>query len=960
MKIKPIRICLLLLIALFAALLLCSCNKVVVVSGIHMKDDAVIEMVTGEFSYDGKVVVVEYANGEKNEVNLTEEMIPEAERLKFFKMGEQEVKVVYSGRFVTTMKIKVLRHSFDDIYELVGYTCTYDGTPHRVELNHELPEGAVADYIYGNTFTNAGTYNIVAVLTKEGYVSKTLSTQLVIEKATYDTTELEFSSKTFTYDTEAKTLQAENVPDGVNVRYDVYSGNIRITNAVNTGTYRVVAHFDNTNSNYNSIPDRQATLTIQKADYDMSQVFLNNVTKTYDGINYTPTLDSSSVLPSGVSVSFVCKDKDGNVVTSNANAGEYDIIAHFASNSANHNPIPDMSAKLVVKKRVIEFGDDILFDDRTYNYDRQVHSLAVVGTIPDGVNVSYENNDQSNVGVYEVKAKFEAVNPNETVDVEELTSYLTINQIIKSVLINGHTISEADLRYDSSTYTISLFGLDTDIYYIKSISFYYIDDNDQQVRVVWGDAEYELIDKKTYNYSISFGFNDEQDDENITLLPSTGTFTYVDIVFDNKVVDYDGSPHTLQAYNVPSTYNYYYSYYLKGELVSQAVNAGEYEVVLHVLDGESLVFNKTAYLLIKKLTIDLSAVEFNSDELSYNGSQHTLEVTASTLPAGVSVTYEYKLNGVVVDSAINAGTYLVTAHFAPVDSVNHEINVQEKSANLVINKCVIDVSGVEFNGATVEYDGQRHYIYVTESTLPEGVTVEYLYYGVGIGLMIPINALGYTVHARFTPVDKNNYAVSEAEKIARLIISKATFTGEGITFSDLTIDYDRNYHSIYIVGNVPEGVLVSYTNNNKKYAGEYTVTVHFEAGNSKNVNVTAPDMQATLKINKIEEIVTSNGEPVTVDHFHYDPNTGYFTIDGIDSTRYTYDVYMTVPYGTSAYSLTLYPDKYPYEGNKLVFMNGNTYHYYVRFYSTDTDEFPNSVTFNHPEGDFTYQPGMLD
>ncbi len=959
MKIKPIRICLLLLIALFAALLLCSCNKVVVVSGIHMKDDAVIEMVTGEFSYDGKVVVVEYANGEKNEVNLTEEMIPEAERLKFFKMGEQEVKVVYSGRFVTTMKIKVLRHSFDDIYELVGYTCTYDGTPHRVELNHELPEGAVADYIYGNTFTNAGTYNIVAVLTKEGYVSKTLSTQLVIEKATYDTTELEFSSKTFTYDTEAKTLQAENVPDGVNVRYDVYSGNIRITNAVNTGTYRVVAHFDNTNSNYNSIPDRQATLTIQKADYDMSQVFLNNVTKTYDGINYTPALDSSSVLPSGVSVSFVCKDKDGNVVTSNANAGEYDIIAHFASNSANHNPIPDMSAKLVVKKRVIEFGDDILFDDRTYNYDRQVHSLAVVGTIPDGVNVSYENNDQSNVGVYEVKAKFEAVNPNETVDVEELTSYLTINQIIKSVLINGHTISEADLRYDSSTYTISLFGLDTDIYYIKSISFYYIDDNDQQVRVVWGDAEYELIDKKTYNYSISFGFNDEQDDENITLLPSTGTFTYVDIVFDNKVVDYDGSPHTLQAYNVPSTYNYYYSYYLKGELVSQAVNAGEYEVVLHVLDGESLVFNKTAYLLIKKLTIDLSAVEFNSDELSYNGSQHTLEVTASTLPAGVSVTYEYKLNGVVVDSAINAGTYTVTAQFAPIDSVNHEINVQELSANLVINKCVIDVSGVEFNGATVEYDGERHYIYVTESTLPEGVEVEYLYYGDGIGLMIPIIALGYTVHARFTPVDKNNYAVSEAEKIARLIISKATFTGEGITFSDLTVDYDRNYHSIFIEGDLPAGVIVTYTNNNKKYAGEYTVTVHFESENTKNVNVTAQDKQATLKINKIEEVVTVNGHAITLDDLHYDSSTGYFTVEGVDTTLYYYKIALRYSYGTSYVEKYFYPDKWVSYDPIYEFVVGKEYGYRVLFQSVDEDE-KNSVTYVPPSGTFTYQNGMLD
>ena len=960
MKIKPIRICLLLLIALFAALLLVSCNKVVVVNGIHMKDDAVYEMAIGEFSYDGKVVVVEYANGDKNEVALTEDMIPETERLKFFKMGEQEVKVVYNERFVTTIKIKVERHKFDDIYELVGYTCTYDGNPHRVELNHELPEGAVADYIYGNTFTNAGTYNVTAVLTKEGYVSKTLTTQLIIEKATYDTSELRFDSKTYVYDTEAKTLQAENVPEGVNVRYDTYVGNIRITNAVNSGQYRVIAHFDNTNTNYNPIPDKQATLTIEKADYDMSQVYLNNVTKTYDGQNFTPHLESSSVLPSGVSVSFICKDKDGNVVSSNASAGEYDIVAQFTSNSANHKPIPDMSAKLVVNKRVIEFGDDIIFDDKTYDYDRQVHSLAVVGTIPEGVNVVYENNDKTYAGVYEVTARFEATNPNETVDIEELKSILTINTIVKSALINGHRISEADLRYDTVLYKMDILGLDTDVYYVKSISFYYIDDNDQQVKVEWGNPDHALEDKKTYNYTIEFGLNDANDDQNIVLLPATGTFTYVDIVFDSVVVDYDGLPHTIVAQNVPSSYNTSYSYYLNGELVNEAVNAGEYEVVLYVLDGDSLAFNKTAYLLIKKIMIDLSSVEFNGEEITYDGNPHTLAVNSSTLPAGVSVTYEYKLNGVVVDSAINAGTYLVTAHFAPVDSVNHEINVQEKSANLVINKCVIDVSGVEFNGATVEYDGKRHYIYVTESTLPEGVNVEYLYYAVGIGLMIPINAYGYNVHARFTPVDKNNYAVSKEEKIANLNITKATFTGEGITFSDLTIDYDRNYHSIYIVGNVPEYVLVSYTNNNKKYAGEYTVTVHFEAGNSKNVNVTAPDMQATLKINKIEEIVTSNGEPVTVDHFHYDPNTGYFTIDGIDSTRYTYDVYMTVPYGTSAYSLTLYPDKYPYEGNKLVFMNGDTYHYYVRFYSTDTSEFPNSVTFNHPEGDFTYQPGMLD
>ncbi|MBQ9276804.1 MAG: hypothetical protein IJ226_04335, partial [Clostridia bacterium] len=130
MKIKSAKICLLLIIALGVILLLCSCSRVVVINGIHMKDDSVIEIAVGDFSYEGKKVVVVYAGGDTKEVDLTEDMIPESERLKFFKMGEQEVKVVYDGTYVTTMKINVSRHEFDDIYALEGYTCVYDGQPH--------------------------------------------------------------------------------------------------------------------------------------------------------------------------------------------------------------------------------------------------------------------------------------------------------------------------------------------------------------------------------------------------------------------------------------------------------------------------------------------------------------------------------------------------------------------------------------------------------------------------------------------------------------------------------------------------------------------------------------------------------------------------------------------------------------------------------------------------------------
>ena len=956
MKIKTIRICLLLLVALFAALLLVSCNKVVVVTGVHMKDDTVYEMVAGEFSYDGKILVVEYANGEKNEVALTEAMIPEAERLKFFKMGEQEVKVVYGDRFVTSFKIKVERHKFEDIYELVGYTCTYDGNPHRVEFNNELPEGAVADFIYGNTFTNAGTYNVVAVITKEGYVSKTLSTELVIEKATYDTSELIFEDKTVTYDSEAKTIEAENVPEGVNVRYDTYIGNIRITNAVNSGTYRVIAHFDNTNSNYNNVPDKQATLTIQKANYDMSQVYLNNVVKTYDGNNYIPSLGSESVLPSGVSVSFECKDKDGNVVTSNANAGEYDIVAHFASNSANHNSIPDMNAKLVVQKRTIEFLDDIIFDDKTYNYDRQQHSLTVVGALPEGVNLTYENNDQIDVGVYEVIAKFEATNPNEDVDVDELTSYLTINSITESVLINGHRISEADLRYDVTNYTISLLGLDTDVYYLKDISFYYVDGNGQQVKIEWGNEDYKLEDRKAYTFSISFGFVDERDDKNVSLLPSTGTFTHTDIIFESKVVDYDSTPHTIEAQGVPSYYDTSYSYYYNGELVTEAVNAGEYEVVLHVIDGDSLVLNKTAYLVINKITIDVSNVEFDDGEATYDGTAKTIAVNPDTLPSGVYVTYEYMHNGIAVDSAINAGTYTVYAYFAPIDSINYETNTV-MFAKLVIKKRIIHVEGISMEDVVCTYDWEPHSIYIT-GTLPEGAEVAYDGNG-------QTDWGTYHIFAYINATDPKNNEVDVSLVEAVLTINKFQFTAEGIRFGDYLhvqkVKFNTYNQSMYISGNLPAGVSVSYEGNNQRNVGEYPVTAYFSSHND-NIEIVTDKIDGTLKIEPKYINVKVNGQSgITNDCVLIKKSLNTFLITGLDldTTLFKYTVELSYVEKDTYKSVTLEFSPTENLNPDFAFENDNYYLMRLRPTTIDPNEAGNyeySIIMNF----FQYTEGMFD
>lgn len=446
MKKKTLIMVLVLFAVTFVSALVCGCSHFVVIDGITMKDAQTVEITIGDFSYDDKKVIVHYRGGEQKEIDLTEEMIPVPERLKFYKIGEQEVKVVYNGRYATTFKVNVLRKEFEDVYQLNGYVCTYDGNPHRVELNRELPEGASIDYKYGNTFTNAGTYNIVGVISKDGYVSKTLTTQLVIEKATYDLSEMVFENATAVYDGNIKTIEATNIPEGVNVTYEVYDGDIRINNSINAGEYRIVAKFEVTDNNFNSISRKSATLTINKADYDMSRVHLNDYTKVYDGAEYTPAISSDSVLPQGVSVSYGVYQGE-NRVASNAKAGEYTIVASFKGNTLNYNAIENMAATLTVNKRIISIGNKIQFDDATVNFDRQVHSLAVRGDIPPGVTLSYENNNQIYAGDYEVIAKFSAVSDNETVDVEELRAYLIINTVRESVKIYGNVNIYAEKRF---------------------------------------------------------------------------------------------------------------------------------------------------------------------------------------------------------------------------------------------------------------------------------------------------------------------------------------------------------------------------------------------------------------------------------------------------------------------------------------------------------------------------------
>ena len=518
------------LLMLFGSFFAVSCGNSTAIKGIHMSNSERIDVPYGNFSYEGIKVTVDFENGTDTEIDLTEEMIPEIEKLKFFKMGNQDVEVTFRSKYSTTMPVNVVLNKFNDIYALEGYDCVYDGLPHSVKLNHELPEGATITYPYGNVFSNAGTYKIVGVISKKGYESKTLTTTLNILQAERDVSSIVFEDKIFVYNGEMKTVEATNVPSDIEVTYDYlnYTTGTKVNKVVNAGKYKAVAHFNLENTNYKKIPDMEAILTIEKADYDMSKIELKNVTKEYDGQEYSASISNPSYLPTGVSVKYTYLNEAGNPVTSNAKAGKYTIVAEFiGGDSLNYNPIEPLKATLTVSKRVIKISDKITFESKTVNFDENtVHSIFIEGTLPDTVEVSYENNGQQYVGEYLITAKFTAKNENDTVDVEEMSAYLVINRVRRSVKVYNDATEQYDLDFSPANIhvekpNVTITGYDTTVFELVSVKFF-LPSNSEIVE----PADFQ--DGVKYEYIITFAYIDENLANSVILAEESDLFEYIE------------------------------------------------------------------------------------------------------------------------------------------------------------------------------------------------------------------------------------------------------------------------------------------------------------------------------------------------------------------------------------------------------------------------------------------------
>ena len=157
-----------------------------------------------------------------------------------------------------------------------------------------------------------------------------------------------------------------------------------------------------------------------------------------------------------------------------------------------------------------------------------------------------------------------------------------------------------------------------------------------------------------------------------------------------------------------------------------------------------------------------------------------------------------------------------------------------------VDPALLNFEGITLSDLTVTYDGSEHSIEIVGS-LPAGATVTYT-------SNKATDAGTYTASAKLECEGYNTKTLT-----ATLVINKADITG--ITFSDSTVEYDTDEHSIAIVGNVPAGVTVTYACGDDAFTSASQVGKYEIVATLSGPNHNTLVLGATLTIKSTEALL---------------------------------------------------------------------------------------------------------
>lgn len=191
--------------------------------------------------------------------------------------------------------------------------------------------------------TEIGTYSIkISFAGNKNYAACEKNITLTITNPDYKDVNITLEDITTTYGqnyTVNPTADQNVSLDELVIKY--YKAGVEIEKPLNAGEYEIIVSYAGNEENFLNPTTKRVSLTIEKADYDMSGVSFSDVTYTYNGTEKTIVI--SGTLPAGVTVSY-----ENNTLT---NAGNITATAKFEGvDTENYNLIPNKTAVLTIDK----------------------------------------------------------------------------------------------------------------------------------------------------------------------------------------------------------------------------------------------------------------------------------------------------------------------------------------------------------------------------------------------------------------------------------------------------------------------------------------------------------------------------------------------------------------------------------------------------------------------------------
>ena len=743
------RLALIAVISTIFVLILGGCNKTEdAVSSVSLKDydpNNTIEIAVGDFDYNAYTVVVTRKSGATEQIALSEEMIAATDLLKPYQIGDHEIAVHYGGQ-KCTFKLSVKRATFGELSFPENNVFTYNGKAHTVEVDGEIPANAVVTYIGGNSFVNAGTYDVTAVVSCEGYVTQKLSTTVKIERAKYDMSGVKLAGKEAVYDGSSHSVHISGtLPQGVCSPTYTINGKAG-SSATDVGEYTVKAAFTSSDPNYEAIPEMEAKLKITPAEYTVKGVdivfksesgnVISGATKIYDGKSITFDLNDYSKLSKKITVSFSVYDEDGKVIsTSNKKTnvlevGVYTARVEFAmADGNNYKPISPIERTFEVLKAEYPPLQNIQFTASQSTYDGNAHSIEIEGRLPTGVTVSYEYYKDGkllvdgegkpvksvvDVGRYTVKAIFTHTDTNRN-EIAPLSAVLNITAMRFNVSNLGVELNGTD-GYDGTEKTVAVIGQLPDE--INAVVMYYQNGRimENATSVIEPGEYYVHVQfvPTSNNYVIGgvleYAFMIKKAMIDLNGIERDGGREYI--------YNGDGQSPSIKVGTVPDRVNaeeQLFSIDANGDrtAVASAVNAGSYVKVVTVTPDEPTRYQLSNSGVIEwafEITpqpIDVSGIALSNTQATYNEADQKPSLVG--VPAHVMSDIKFYLSNAAepIDSLINANRYRCEVVLA-ADSSNYELSSERLVFNYEILPIKINVDGLAFDTLEFTYDANPH------------------------------------------------------------------------------------------------------------------------------------------------------------------------------------------------------------------------------------------------------------